>query len=194
MTKADERRTVGNRILQAREQYGLSQQQLGHHLDITRSAISQYEKDRIRPRPEIIAALAEFFKVDPSWFEAGKGLSPDPLAAPVIITEINVARVTESLADLRDCGIGREWRLPAATFAGAAADYERMVAIVAMNHVPPILFAGDKVLIDPSHRHGEGVFLVVDRTKGPQLRRYPEARPDNGETIVGRAVAYLRTL
>ena len=188
--KKDERLSVGDRIARARDTYRLSQAQLGLHLAVTRAAVSQYEKDKITPRPRIFERLAELFNADAEWFEQGRGKAPAALDAPVTIKEIRVSSLNDKAADPRDLGNGRAWQLPAAVFANAeVASLDHIIAILAPNDAPPIC-QGDNVLIDIRRRHGEGVFLVVDRVCGPQLR----CRPGDEDRIIGRAITYLRAI
>ena len=183
------RTTTGERIALAREVYRLTQGQLGATLGVTRAAVSQYEQDKIRPRPKVITRLAAAFNVDPEWFEHGEGRAPDPLDVPVTILVVNVACLTPEIANLRDLRTGREWQLPAATFEGIRIDPDHMVAIQAPNDAAPIA-RGDRVLIDTRCREGAGVFLVVGAVGG-QLRCLEMNKPS---LVAGRAVAYLRTL
>lgn len=190
--KKDERLSVGDRIARARDTYRLSQAQLGVHLAVTRAAVSQYEKDKITPRPRIFDKLAELFNADPEWFESGRGKAPEALDAPVRVTEINVASLTSEVADPRDLSNGREWQLPAAAFAKIeTTNYDHLIAMLAPNDAQPIS-QGDYVLVDTRRHDGDGVFLVVDPASGPQLRR---CRGDAEEPrIVGRAITYLHAL
>lgn len=166
----------------------MSQAQLAAHLSVTRAAISQYEQDKIRPRPVVVERLADFFNSDPEWFDRGRGKAPDALDAPVTILEINVALLTPQITDLRDLFTGRRWRLPAATFPGVELDEEHMVAITAQTAAGPIQ-QGDRVVIDIRRRRTrEGLFLVAKAT-GAELCSYAA-----GLRTMGRAVAYLRSL
>jgi transcriptional regulator with XRE-family HTH domain len=188
MTKGDERLSVGDRIARARDAYRLSQAQLGAHLRVTRAAVSQYEKDQIKPRPGVFEKLGQLFDADPAWFEQGRGRPPAPPDTPVTIPEINVAALHERTLDPRELSNGREWRLPATVFPNTES-FNHIVAILAPNDAHPIC-RGDHVLIDTRRRQGAGVFLVVDPAKGPQL-----CCGDAAEAwIVGRAITYLRVL
>jgi transcriptional regulator with XRE-family HTH domain len=180
--------SIGERIALARDEYRLSQAQLGANLGVTRAAVSQYEQDRIRPRPKVFDRLAELFNSDPEWFERGRGRAPDALDAPVDILEINVERLTGQTGALRDLHGGRRWRLPIATFPGIQLAPDHTVAITAPNDAGPIL-AGDRVLVDGRRCEGDGVFLVVD-AEGPRLAMTTV----NYDRVLGRAIAYLRTL
>lgn len=187
--------SVGARIALARERHGLSQNQLAKYLDKTRAAVSQYEKNMIMPRPKVFDALAKFFNADPEWFEHGRGKAPDPFDAQITIPEINVAKLTEKVADLSALGVGRaKWELPASSFRFIVDAQHRIVAARAPNDVGPIQ-EGDGVLIDAAQRRrAEGVFLVVDRTQGPQLRQYHSDSKADGAWVVGRAVARFHML
>ena len=184
-----EHKSIGKRIAWARAEYQLSQAQLAANVGVTRAAISQYEQDKMRPRPKVFDELAKLFDADPEWFERGRGRAPDVLDAPVTILEVNVERLTlRTSGDLRDLHTGLRWRLPAATFEGIELSSNHMVAILAPNDAGPIL-AGDKVLIDARLRDGEGVYLTVDET-GARLQVGCGADAQ----AVGRAVAYLRRI
>lgn len=183
-----DRLSMGERIAYARTKYRLNRAQLGANVGVTRAAISLYEHDKIRPRPEIMERLAEMFHSEQEWFEAGRGKAPDPLDAPVIIHEINLGHLTTQINDLRDLRTGREWRLPTAMFEGTP-DPDHMVAICAPNAAGPIQ-PGDRVVIDTLRWQGEGIFLVIDAA-GAQLRPV-EALEE--VRIIGLAVAYFRSL
>jgi transcriptional regulator with XRE-family HTH domain len=181
--------TIGERIAIARDKYGLSQAQLGATLGVTRAAISQYEQNKITPRPKVIDRLAELFNADPEWFDRGRGKAPDPLDVPVNILEINVERLTSKITDVRDLRNGRRWRLP--TDALTQVEMNQVVAILAPNDAGPIQ-SGDRVLIDTRRCEGDGVFLLIDE-QGASLRDWFDGFPEDAR-VVGRAVAYLRAL
>jgi transcriptional regulator with XRE-family HTH domain len=183
--------TIGARIALARDTYRLSQSQLGANLGVTRAAVSQYEQDKIRPRPRVIDRLAEMFNSDPEWFERGSGKGPDVLDVPVTIPEINIALLTLQAPDPRELHVGRHWRLPSATFEEIDKLRDHMVAILAPNDAAPIL-AGDRVLIDTRRHRGAGVFLFIDPI-GVRLSSRDGNFPSKAR-IIGRAIGYLRTL
>ena len=55
--------TMGGRIRQLRNEKGLTQTELGKHLNIGKSTVSQYETDTNMPDSDMILKLAEFFNV-----------------------------------------------------------------------------------------------------------------------------------
>lgn len=55
--------TLGKRIKQLRKERELTQSELGKHLNVGKSTISQYETDTNMPDSDIILKIAEFFNV-----------------------------------------------------------------------------------------------------------------------------------
>jgi transcriptional regulator with XRE-family HTH domain len=71
---------VGDRLRKAREEAGLSQQDLAADLGIARQSVSNYESGRFRPRRPVMLAWAMRTKVPLEWLMtgvAGPGPSPD---------------------------------------------------------------------------------------------------------------------
>lgn len=58
--------SIGTNIRNLRERSGLSQEQLGTLIGKTRSAVSQYESDKIVPRMGVIEDLARVLMADKS--------------------------------------------------------------------------------------------------------------------------------
>ncbi|MEQ1596057.1 MAG: XRE family transcriptional regulator [Casimicrobium sp.] len=59
---------VGQRLTQARKSFGLTGMALAELLDVTPTTISQYEKGKQTPRPEVMTRLCELFKFPPTFF------------------------------------------------------------------------------------------------------------------------------
>jgi transcriptional regulator with XRE-family HTH domain len=55
--------TIGQRIARLRKERGYSQQALAQKMGIVRVLVSDYEKGRLRPHPEIVARFALAFGV-----------------------------------------------------------------------------------------------------------------------------------
>lgn len=68
-----------NRIKEIRLQKKISQKDLAEAIDITRQAISLYEKNLRTPSPKVWQALADFFGVSVDWLK-GYGYSRKELA------------------------------------------------------------------------------------------------------------------
>jgi transcriptional regulator with XRE-family HTH domain len=184
--------TVGSRIAQARATYSMSQAQLGMMLDVTRAAVSQYEKNKIAPRAQVIDRLAEVFNAAPEWFTHGRGTEPRPADVPIIIPEIDVGLITPQIGDLHSLKTGRLWSLPSAAFDHpVAADH--MVAFVSPFRAQPVSI-GDRVVIDMLLRSAAeaGVFLVYQEPRGARLCRCDKIPAE--AHVLGRVVALLRTV
>ena|SRR4029077_17476993 len=71
-----ERRQVGTRIRKAREAVGLSQEDVGDALGLSRSAVSQWEKGQSSPTESNLVTLSGVLKVNPDYLIRGKGKPP----------------------------------------------------------------------------------------------------------------------
>jgi transcriptional regulator with XRE-family HTH domain len=191
MSRAKTPTSVGERIRVARKTYGMSQEALGENIRVTRAAISQYEKGRIKPRDEVLALLARTFHVDEAWFTTGAGKPPSPIDVPLTIPEISLDRLTKDVVDPRTLVTGAQAGMPTHWLAGGPMiSPAHLVTFVSPVHVSPI-HEGDHVLVDTRLRLGPpGVFLVIDERKGPTLRKLQE-HPD-GVQIIGRVVGFFR--
>ena len=58
-----------NRIKELRLEAGLTQEQLAKEVEITRQAISQYEKTNRQPKAEIAQKLADYFNVSVTYLQ-----------------------------------------------------------------------------------------------------------------------------
>ena len=63
--------TLGERIALARKQAGLSQEQLGERLGVSRQAVSKWESDQNNPDVAYIAELCRLFGVSSDWLLLG---------------------------------------------------------------------------------------------------------------------------
>jgi transcriptional regulator with XRE-family HTH domain len=189
--------TIGERINFARDVYCWNQTELSEMIEVTRAAVSQYEKDMIRPRAEILDRLARVFNTDPEWFLFGRGRPPRAVETPVIIPEIDLELLTPRVKDLRTLRLGCDVGLRKSWFdAGARTD--QTVTFVAPNTAAPVE-AGDHVVVDLSRRRpGRGVFLVYRRPqdgKGAgECRLAPHGGHHNGLDTLGRVIAYYRAI
>lgn len=53
---------LGNRLRELREEKGLTQEELGKRLNLTKANISKYESEKLEPNIETITYLANFFE------------------------------------------------------------------------------------------------------------------------------------
>ena len=61
--KGEKKMNLGNKILQLRKKNGLSQEQLGEVVDVTRQTISNWELGETTPNPEQLKRLSKAFNV-----------------------------------------------------------------------------------------------------------------------------------
>ena len=55
--------TLGENILKLRKKQGLSQEQLGYQIDVTRQTISNWESEDTAPNPEQLKRLSKVFDI-----------------------------------------------------------------------------------------------------------------------------------
>lgn len=60
--------TIGEQIRKLRKQNGLSQDELGYKIGVSRQAVSQWETNTLTPRSDKIMAMCELFNVSADYF------------------------------------------------------------------------------------------------------------------------------
>ena len=83
---------IGNRISSARDQRGLTLDDIAKAVGVTKSTIQRYEKGTItRIKLPVIESIARVLKVDPNWLigntdDPGSSLASDPAHGEWILT------------------------------------------------------------------------------------------------------------
>lgn len=113
--------TFGSRVLDARMQKGLSQEQVANHTGLGRTAVTQWELNRSVPDIRTIQLVAQLLDEEPSWLaygvrQAAPIVDPDPKRlgyalipevqfndSPTSITELNKNGISTSR--LREMGV-----------------------------------------------------------------------------------------
>ena len=72
--------TLGERIALARKRAGLSQEQLGEKLGVSRQAVSKWESDQTNPDVAYVAQMCRLLEVSSDWLLLGEESAQ--LAAP----------------------------------------------------------------------------------------------------------------
>lgn len=78
---------MNSRIKQVRNALGLSQDEFGKKLGVTRGAITNIELNKVEPKPLFVSLICQTFNVSDRWLRTGEGemfvkLSPeDEIAA-----------------------------------------------------------------------------------------------------------------
>jgi repressor LexA len=155
--------SLGNRIRRERERMGMNQAELGARVDpqVTREAVTKWENDRSKPRPDTIAQLAALF-----------GMT-----------------ISELMGE--DAGLRSGVRMPLYgwTHAGepmeeiAGDDYAYVPPVVAERHPRGFLLRvrggcmdrvipdGSLVCVDPDAEPTTGRIVVVEPTEGESVMR-----------------------
>ena len=77
---------LNERIIQARKQAGLTQEQLGERLGVSRQAVSKWESGQANPDVAYVMAMCRLFDVSADWLLFGKEISPT-LSEPEIVPQ-----------------------------------------------------------------------------------------------------------
>lgn len=155
--------SLGNRIRRERERMGMNQAELGARVDpqVTREAVTKWENDKSKPRPDTIAQLAALF-----------GMT-----------------ISELMGE--DAGLRSGVRMPLCgwTHAGepmeeiAGDDYAYVPPVVAQNHPRGFLLRvrggcmdrvipdGSLVCVDPDAEPSTGRVVVLEPTEGESVMR-----------------------
>lgn len=179
---------IGQRIRDARERAGLTQQALGRLCGVSRAAVAQWEGDTTLPSLSHLQRAADAMGVWVSWLTGeGDGTTasttntpPGPRGRPVPVIDYVTAGNWDTVTDPYPSGRGMdalmtERRISANTFA----------LVVRGTSMEPEFREGDKVIIDPDVTPQPGDFVVAKLTEEEEatLKKYrprgsdPEGRP-----------------
>lgn len=64
---------MNNRIKQIRTALGLSQDEFGKKLGVTRGAITNIELNKVEPKPLFVSLICQTFNVNDRWLRTGEG-------------------------------------------------------------------------------------------------------------------------
>ena len=102
---ADEPTTIGGRIKQLREARDYSQLELGQQVHVDKSTVSRWENGKLRPNPDIVAALANLFGVTTVFLLYGR--NTDESNGSILdlngLTYYQIDLVKKLVAELRGC-------------------------------------------------------------------------------------------
>lgn len=72
--------TIGKKIIQLRKKAGISQEELGFQIGVSRQTVSKWELDNVKPTTENINRLCEYFNVSADHFFNDDDTQNYPLA------------------------------------------------------------------------------------------------------------------
>ena len=84
--------TIGERLVNARDEWGYTQQDVERETGVKRSTLSNYEANRSVPRAEQLNALCKFYVVSPEWILYGTPQETDSDLSPQTIRLMNTVR------------------------------------------------------------------------------------------------------
>ena len=153
--------TTGTRIAQKRKELGLSQEQLGERLGVSRQSIYKWESDAVLPEVEKLVALAKLFSVTVGWLlgieEAGRD------AGDGALNEAQLHMAEEIAARYRP-RVSRKTRLwlyaAAAVFAAVF-----IFLFVRLGHLQSSYQALQNQLNDIQHELGNNSTVVVTQER-----------------------------
>ena len=86
---------MNERVKQVRKMLGLTQDEFGRRLGVTRGAITNIEYNKVEPKPLLVDLICKEFSVNKDWLYTGEGemfvkMDPDEEFAKLMV-EIQVA-------------------------------------------------------------------------------------------------------
>lgn len=105
--------TFGDRLTGAREDAGMTQDQLARRLGVKRKSLERWENDHTFPRANHLSMLAGLLNVSIPWLLSGEGIGPSGPADPVDAdaTLQDLLREVSALRGLMDAAAERMMRL-----------------------------------------------------------------------------------
>jgi transcriptional regulator with XRE-family HTH domain len=201
----DSLRTVGDRLQFLRDSAGLSQEQVGSQIGVSRAAYAQWELGLTQPSLAKLEALADLLKVPAAYIAFGT-YRDTPNG------EADTAWVDEFDQDLARPVPFARWGIPKAYLDQCGIDPEQARIInIRHDHAGSSLRAGDKAIVDLRVRRAASPGLYVYQSGRdldvaflspvPSLGREPELAIQVGEithrvspeqvSIEGRVVAAI---
>lgn len=165
------RDTLGRRIQKLRMEQGVIQADIGKAVDLTRTAVAQWERDDSEPSLDRIQIIAKMLKTTPQYIAFGitsapKVVAPDP-------DELGYALVEEvTFGDGTDNPVSTQtWGLPTTWLRGELQITDYTQAVIVQSPVDTEKFGyGDRVVVDRGARRVSppGMFLHWDG-QGPMI-------------------------
>ena len=99
MQNQDNLNTLGKRLACLRERSGINQQKLSDATGISRSNLSKYEQDKVKPTSDAIVSLCEFYDVSADWLLRGIEVQTQKVEA---IFDPDLKRMIDILKELME--------------------------------------------------------------------------------------------
>lgn len=168
---------IGQRIRDARERAGLTQQALGRFCGISRAAVAQWENGTTLPSLAHLQRASEAMGVWVSWL-AGEGdgtaaatvnAPPGPPVRSVPVIDYVAAGTWHTVTDPYPAGRGMEALMTERRIGG-----NTFGLVVRGSSMEPEFREGDKIIVDPDITPLPGDFVVakLDREDEATLKKY----------------------
>ncbi len=179
--------TLGERILQKRKECGLSQENLGEKLDVTRQTVYKWESDQAVPDLDKLIRLAQIFGVRVGWLIAEEKIDQEEQLAKLLAHSQAMQPVRPDTGEIPEASTSRKSnRLHC--FAAATA----LVIAVAFSAVAFKLASIDRKIADLQSANQGGqinassqqpkqnfqVFTTVSNATEPLKLSHSEQEPD----------------
>lgn len=163
---------IGNRIKQAREENGLTQEELGKILGLNKSTVQRYETAKIEKiKLPVIEAMAQILNVNPEWLSDKSNIRTEyntnilPYTPEKMVPVPVVGRVAAGYTCLAETDI-QSYELVSPEILNDGYDYVYLKVIG--DSMEPLLLEGDMVLvrIQESVDSGDYAVVIVDEEDG----------------------------
>ena len=204
----DKEQTLGDRIREARTSADISQESLGEKCDVSRSAVSQWEKDETIPTGPNLVMAAITLNVSPEYLVFGSEkldnvrISSTPIINVPLISWVEAGALTETI-DLYEPGDGEEYiemasnrkTLIALRVSGNSMDQEAPNgSIIIVDYGDKVLVSGKMYVIKTAD--GDVTFKRYrsdpDRFEPASSHDYATILPQSGWQVVGRVIRVER--
>lgn len=204
--------TIGQRIAEARKAQGMTQEKLAAELNVSRAAVSNWEKDRRLPDAEMMIRLSKLLNVDfvnGNARETAEGAPGEPAeGVPEETAKDTPVEKTEAVPEApsaeapADKGSPAEEKTPGT--AGTVLDMDKIRKAASISRRAKILLAVALVLIAgillwvflkpgvPQYKSSEGKTYTIEQLKEsvPNQEGKPYLRIDLSKTITGEYLMY----
>lgn len=175
-------RSFGERMAMIRKAYGDAQDDVASFLQVSRAAVSQWEKDQTTPRVDHSKAFADHYGISMEWLLFDKGEPPvlptsgerraRPQELRFFISHRRNGPIDALIIHELDDALKKgQWSLPAHLFGPQAR--HSMVVLQTNIDAPPFFTAGDYVFVDQSKTQidGQGYWVIETKNIGRLIVR-----------------------
>ena len=98
----DDLNTLGKRLAYLRERTGINQQKLSDATGVSRSNLSKYEQDKVKPTSDAIVSLCNFYDISADWLLRGKEVEQSETQKIEAVFDPDLKRMIDVLKELME--------------------------------------------------------------------------------------------